>query len=98
MTTKEAFLIIHENLPRQGPGSDDTTNKLLDYATKANRIQTAIDMGCGPGRSTLIMAARGIAVTAIDTHQPFLDELASEAKSKGLTDKIKIENVSMDEI
>lgn len=98
MTIQDAFWLIHEGLPRQGTGSDNTTNKLLDITNVKDNFHKAIDMGCGPGRSTLLMAARGVEVTAIDTHQPFLEELRDSAKAKGLEDRIKIENISMDKI
>lgn len=98
MTVDEAFWKIHENLPRQGPGSDETTNRLLSKANPANTIRRAIDMGCGPGRSAIMMAEKGIVVTAIDTHQPFLDELSKHAKDKRLDNLIQTNNVSMDKV
>jgi len=95
MTTQDAFWKLHENLPRQGPGSDETTRKLFDVANSSSKLHKAIDMGCGPGRSTLQLASLGLVVTAIDTHQAFLDELYQNAKDKGLLDRIVIENTSM---
>jgi SAM-dependent methyltransferase len=98
MTVDEAFWRIHENLPRQGPGSTKTTNKLLAKANPRSSIRKAIDMGCGPGRSSLVMAEKGIVVTAIDTHQPFLDELSKQAKSSQLDKLIQVKNMSMDKV
>lgn len=98
MTSDDAFWLIHEGLPRQGTGSDDTTKKLLDIANSKGNLREAIDMGCGPGRAVLLLAASGIEVTAIDTHQPFLEELRNNAHTKGLESKIKIENISMNKI
>lgn len=81
-----AFWALHHGLPRQGPGSDATTRALLRMAGPLPARPRALDLGCGPGRSALLLAAEaGAEVTAVDLHQPFLDELTAAATARGLT-------------
>lgn len=87
----DAFFALHHGLPRQGPGSDDTTRRLLSLAAAAGTLPArprVLDLGCGPGRSALLLAAEagtaGAEVTAVDLHEPFLAELRRAADARGL--------------
>ncbi|GGU22659.1 bifunctional class I SAM-dependent methyltransferase/N-acetyltransferase [Streptomyces lavendofoliae] len=88
----DAFFALHHGLPRQGPGSDDTTRRLLSLATLAGPLPVrprVLDLGCGPGRSALLLAAEaGADVTAVDLHEPFLTELRRAADARGLGDAV----------
>ena len=78
-----AFLRLHEGLPRQAPGSDATTAELLRLAGPLPQRPRILDLGCGPGRASLVLAARtGGTVTALDLHQPFLDQLAAAGDAR----------------
>lgn len=91
-----AFFALHHGLPRQGVGSDATTRRLLELAGPLPARPRALDLGCGPGRSALLLAAEaGARVTAVDLHQPFLTELAAAANRRGLTDSIHPVRASM---
>ncbi|MGD9485882.1 bifunctional class I SAM-dependent methyltransferase/N-acetyltransferase [Streptomyces sp. TRM70308] len=95
----EAFFALHRDLPRQGPGSDATTRRLLRTAGPLPDRPRVLDAGCGPGRSTLLLAGEaGAQVTAVDLHQPFLDGLAAEAARRGLGDQVTVVNCSMDHV
>ncbi|MFJ3905291.1 GNAT family N-acetyltransferase [Streptomyces sp. NPDC090025] len=86
----EAFFALHRGLPRQGPGSDATTRRLLTAAGPLPDRPRVLDLGCGPGRSALLLAAEaGAEVTAVDLHEPFLAELREAAAERGLTDRIR---------
>jgi predicted N-acetyltransferase YhbS/SAM-dependent methyltransferase len=83
---RAAFETLHRGLPRQGPGSDATTRELLRLAGPLPQRPRVLDLGCGPGRASLLLAAEaGAQVTAVDLHQPFLDELLAAAAARGLT-------------
>jgi SAM-dependent methyltransferase len=43
-----------------------------------------LDVGCGPGRHALELAAAGFAVTGIDVSRRFLDIAAEDARERGL--------------
>ncbi|MFD9497818.1 GNAT family N-acetyltransferase [Streptomyces sp. NPDC060035] len=87
--TFNAFFELHHRLPRQSPGSDATTRQLLALAGPQPDRPRVLDLGCGPGRAALLLAAEaGAEVTAVDLHQPFLDELREAAEARGLGDRI----------
>lgn len=85
----EAFFALHHGLPRQGPGSDATTRHLLSLAGPLPDRPRVLDLGCGPGRSALLLAGEaGARVTAVDLHEPFLDELRTAAEARSLSASI----------
>ncbi|MGW7364172.1 class I SAM-dependent methyltransferase [Streptomyces sp. NPDC054841] len=95
----DAFFSLHHGLPRQGPGSDDTTRRLLALVGRLPSRPRVLDLGCGPGRSALLLAAEaGADVTAVDLHEPFLDELRRAADARGLGDRIRTVNADMGEL
>lgn len=95
----DAFFSLHHGLPRQGPGSDTTTRRLLSFAGPLPSRPRALDLGCGPGRVSLLLAAEaGAHVTAVDLHEPFLDELRRGAAARGLSGSISTETADMAEL
>ncbi|MGD9638605.1 MAG: class I SAM-dependent methyltransferase [Alphaproteobacteria bacterium] len=91
-----AIFDFYEKMPRQGPGSEKLTKKLLQnfrYLLPSNPV--AVDMGCGSGLATLILAEFGFKVTGVDIHQPFLDKMMEKAKEKGLDNLVKYHQSSM---
>ncbi len=95
----DAFFALHHGLPRQGPGSDTTSRRLLALAGPHPVRPRVLDLGCGPGRSALLLAAEaGARVTAVDLHEPFLDELRQAAEARGLGDAIRTVNADMGEL
>ncbi|MFE5810534.1 GNAT family N-acetyltransferase [Streptomyces sp. NPDC056491] len=52
-----AFFALHHGLPRQAPGSDATTRHLLSLCGPLPERPRVLDLGCGPGRSALLLAA-----------------------------------------
>ncbi|MEV3987896.1 bifunctional class I SAM-dependent methyltransferase/N-acetyltransferase [Streptomyces sp. NPDC049837] len=98
----DAFFALHHGLPRQGPGSDDTTRHLLSLAGPLPERPRVLDLGCGPGRSALLLAAeagaRGAEVTAVDLHEPFLAELRQAADARGLAGSVRTVTADMAEL
>lgn len=89
MSSQEVFLEIHAGLPRQGVGSDDATLRALELCTELPAAPDILDIGCGPGAQTLMLArATDGAVTAVDRHAPFLRELERRAAAAGLEGRI----------
>ncbi|WP_030763394.1 bifunctional class I SAM-dependent methyltransferase/N-acetyltransferase [Streptomyces sp. NRRL F-2664] len=99
----EAFLTLHHGLPRQAPGSDASTRRLLSLCGPLPARPRVLDLGCGPGRSALLLAAEagasapggGAEVTAVDLHAPFLDELRAAAAARGLADRVRAVQADM---
>ncbi|MEU7020020.1 bifunctional class I SAM-dependent methyltransferase/N-acetyltransferase [Streptomyces sp. NPDC046203] len=94
-TPYQAFFTLHHGLPRQGPGSDATTRRLLALAGPLPERPRVLDLGCGPGRSALLLAEAGAEVTAVDLHEPFLAELRTAADARGLSDRIRTVRADM---
>lgn len=88
---------LHDGLPRQAPGSDASTREALRRLPRAKVPRRVLDIGCGPGRSALVLAAaRSVAhVTGIDLHQPYLDHLTAAAAARGLGERITARRMSM---
>ncbi|MCX4529005.1 MULTISPECIES: bifunctional class I SAM-dependent methyltransferase/N-acetyltransferase [unclassified Streptomyces] len=98
----EAFFTLHHGLPRQAPGSDATTRHLLSLCGPLPERPRVLDLGCGPGRSALLLAeeagpagAGAAWVTAVDLHGPFLDELRAAAEARGVADRVRPVNADM---
>lgn len=82
LSLPDAFWTLHHGLLRQAPGSDASTRLLLDLARPWPDHPRAVDLGAGPGRSSLVLAAAGAHVTAVDTHGPFLAGLRTAAAAR----------------
>ena len=87
---------IFSNLPRQGPGDNESTRKAFGFLTDLPPQPSILDVGCGSGMQTLELA-RLIdgKIFALDNHQPFLDALNQNAHDSGLDKKITTLNQSM---
>ncbi len=92
----DIFLELHSNLPREGPGNNDSTAKALSFVPKLPQNPRILDIGCGPGMQTLTLAKlTGGQVIAVDNHQPYLDVLQQRAESESLSNHIETHNCSM---
>ena len=83
------FFELYESTPRQGPGSVETTRRALRSLPDSLGIERVLDLGCGTGGSTLVLAEEtGAHVTAVDLHPPFLETLRAHAEARGLGDRV----------
>lgn len=90
------FFEIHQDIPREGPGSYRSMLKALSLLPNLPPNPSILDVGCGPGTQTIALAKdTGGKTIAVDTHQPFLDRLAHQARSAGLAQRIEVMNMSM---
>ncbi|MBB3083483.1 class I SAM-dependent methyltransferase [Geodermatophilus sabuli] len=95
MDAVEVFWALHRDLPREGVGSDLTTRTLLGLAGRLPEEPRVLDVGCGPGRASLVLAAAGARVTAVDLHEPFLRRARRAAADAGLSGRVAVERASM---
>jgi SAM-dependent methyltransferase len=95
MDAAAVFWALHSGLPREGVGSDATTRTLLDLAGPLPASPRTLDVGCGPGRASLVLAAAGARVTAVDLHEPFLQRTRAAAREAGLADRVAVVRASM---
>lgn len=82
---------FYEGLRLKGPGSEASTLKALSMLDGLPPSPRIVDFGCGAGAASLALAkaTRG-SVTAVDIHQPFLNELKDLTIHEGLMDRIRI--------
>ena len=83
--TMKYFYELFEDLPRQGPGCEEATLRALDLVRGLPRNPRVMDVGCGSGMPTKILARRlGARILAIDNHRPMLERLDRDAAREGL--------------
>jgi SAM-dependent methyltransferase len=86
MNEEDFFYEIYRHLPQGGPGSDKSTRRALKLLPNLPEGPIIIDFGCGPGRSSVVLAAanRG-QVIAIDNYRPFLEALSKRVRRQNLS-------------
>lgn len=88
------FFELFEELPRQGPGCREGTLRALSLLGKLPAQPRVLDVGCGSGLQTLILAKElKTTILAIDNHRPVLDRLTQNARKESL--KIETRELSM---
>ncbi|MDC0833280.1 hypothetical protein CKA32_000941 [Geitlerinema sp. FC II] len=89
LETLELFFEIHTDNSREGPGSFESTQKAFLMLSELSPSPNILDIGCGPGAQTLNLAKlTDGTITAIDTHQPYLDRLSKTIQISNLQDRI----------
>lgn len=85
----DAFWRAHSGLPREAPGSRQTVELLLRLVGELPARPRVLDVGCGTGPASIVLAEiTGGQVTAVDLHQPFLDDLAARAADAGVAGRV----------
>ena len=90
------FFEIHQGNRREGPGDSDSTIHALSYLGNLPTDIRILDIGCGPGMQTISLAKNIEGkIIALDTHQPYLDQLKNLAAKKHLSKRITVQHGSM---
>lgn len=90
------FLELFKDLPQHGPGSDASTRRALHHILKTMTPARILDIGCGAGRSSLLLAKETTAqVTALDLNRPYLDALRVRADAAGLGERLMVLKADM---
>lgn len=93
------FLKLYGDLPKQGPGSDASTLKALRAIPGHQDLETILDVGCGTGRHTMLLARNTPArITALEYIDQQIETLRRNVESAGLSDRIEIVKGSMDDL
>ena len=80
---------LFEDTPRQGPGSVETTRRALRLLPDSLRVERVLDLGCGTGGSTIVLAEdTGAHLTGVDIYPPYLATLRARAEKRGLAERI----------
>ena len=92
----DIFFEVHCDLPREGPGDNASTRKAYALLKDLPHKPHILDIACGPGMQTIELARiSGGTITAVDTHQPFLDVLQHSAVEAGVADRLTVQPGSM---
>ena len=84
------FYELFSGLPRQGPGNASSTRRALGFVPDVGRRTRIIDIGCGTGAQTLVLAdSSPCRIVAIDNHPPFVDTLNRSARELGIEDRLE---------
>ncbi len=95
----DLFLELHQGMPRQGPGDDDVTASGLALCEGLPEAPAILDIGCGPGAQTLVLArATGGHVIAVDLYPQFLSELEARAALAGVADRVTTVEADMGDL
>jgi len=101
MMSKEEriFFEIHSGLPREGPGSRESTRKAYSSIRGLPENPRILDVGCGPGAQTLELALRsGGEIHAVDNHPPFVRRVQERVAREGLRDRVFPRNADMNDL
>lgn len=90
------FLEIHKNIPREGPGDNETTKKVYQSLENLPKEPKILDVGSGSGMQTVELSQNTEGkVYALDIQQRCINELNSKIIVEKLKDKINVVKGSM---
>ncbi len=90
------FLEIYGTLPRAGPGSREDTLQALALVP-GDPPETVLDLGCGPGAQTLVLAEAlpTASIIAIDLTPQLVTEAGRRCAAAGLGDRVQVRRGDM---
>jgi ubiquinone/menaquinone biosynthesis C-methylase UbiE len=78
------------NIERQGPGSPEATLKALSFIDNLNNESSIIDIGCGTGGQTMVLAQNAPGnFKGLDMFPKFIDLFNANAKKNNLQERVK---------
>jgi ubiquinone/menaquinone biosynthesis C-methylase UbiE len=85
----EVFFDIHQDLPREGPGGEQSTQIAYSCIRNIPKRPLILDIGCGPGAQTVCLAelSKG-EIFAVDNHIPFINQLKELIEERGLCEVV----------
>jgi trans-aconitate methyltransferase len=91
------FLEIYGTLPRAGPGSSEDTLRALSMVPSDLRPKTVLDLGCGPGAQTLVLAEAlpEASIIAIDLTPRMVSEASHRCVEAGFGERVRVKRADM---
>jgi SAM-dependent methyltransferase len=98
MNTDDPIGLLFGGMGKLGPGSDADTLHVLRLLP-GRKFRVVVDAGCGAGRQTLALARElGTPVHAVDSHEPFLNDLVRRAGEAGVGHLVQAHCMDMKDI
>lgn len=95
----DLIIDFHQDARRLGPGSDEETERALSFVGNLNKDAKILDIGCGTGAQTMVLAEKTMAqIVAVDLFPQFLGKLEEKIQLRNLGTQIKTEKRSMLEL
>lgn len=89
----------YANLERQGPGSPEITSKALSFIENIDEDSRIVDIGCGTGGQTMVLAENTNAkITGIDLFPRFIDLFNANAQKHNVHHRVVGKEESMDKL
>ena len=99
METLDLIIDFHKNNPRQGPGSQQSTIKALQFLPQLTPQAQLLDVGCGTGAQTMVLSEQTPAhITAVDSSKEFLSILKHKALQQGITNRLTVKEMDMEHL
>jgi SAM-dependent methyltransferase len=98
MNTHDPVGLLFGGMEKLGPGGNAHTLHVLRLLPK-QEFRVVVDAGCGTGRQTLTLARElGTLVHAVDSYQPFLDDLMRRAREANAERLVQTHCMDMNDI
>jgi trans-aconitate methyltransferase len=98
MTNYDPVGLLFGGMEQLGPGGNAHTLHVLRLLPK-RQFRLVVDAGCGTGRQTLALAQElGTLVHAVDSHQPFLNDLMRRAREAKVEQFVQAHCMDMKDI
>jgi trans-aconitate methyltransferase len=98
MNTYNPIDLLFGEMEKLGPGGNVHTRQVLRLLPK-QRFHVIVDAGCGTGRQTIVLAKElGTIVHAVDSYEPFLNDLARRAKGARIEHLVQTHCMDMKDI
>lgn len=90
--------LLFGGMEKLGPGGDVHTLHVLRFLPK-QQFDVVVDAGCGTGRQTIALAkGLGTLVHAVDSYEPFLNDLTRRARDAGIEHLVQTHCMDMKDI
>jgi len=98
MNSDNPIDLLFGGMEKLGPGGNVHTLNVLSLLPK-QLFHVIVDAGCGTGRQTMVLAKElGALVHAVDSYEPFLNDLTRRAKAAGIEHRIQTRCMDMKDI
>jgi trans-aconitate methyltransferase len=98
MNTYNAIDLLFGGMEKLAPGGNTHTLHVLHLLPK-QKFRLIVDAGCGTGRQTMVLAKElDTLVHAVDSYEPFLDDLTQRAKKADIEHLVHTHCMDMQDI